>query len=52
MLEVAQDLLGTVTYVGAVTAASVMVGHSLSRREGFWIRLTISLCGIILLSAG
>ncbi len=52
MLVVVQDLLGTVTYVGAVTTASVMVGHGLSRRKGFWVRLTVSLCGIILLSAG
>lgn len=52
MLDVVQSLLGTVTYVGAVTAASVMVGHSLPRREGFWLRLSVLLCGIILLSAG
>ena len=52
MRELVQSLLGTVTYVGAVAAASIMVGHSLSRRERFWLRLTALLCGIILLSAG
>lgn len=50
MLEVVQGLLGTVSYVGAVAAASVIVGHRLPRREGFWLRLTLVCGGIILLS--
>lgn len=52
MPEVVKGLLGSVTYVGAIVVASVMVGHSLPRRRGFWLRLTAALCGIILLSAG
>ncbi len=52
MPEVVKGLLGSVTYVGTIVAASVMVGHSLPRRRGFWLRLTAALCGIILLSAG
>lgn len=44
-----QNVLGTVSYVGAIVVASVMVGHRLSRRTGFWLRLVGGFCGIVVM---